>query len=165
MSTKLNPADTLITEALQSALGQVSAVYGWDVGKPQSFYPNTPVISNTLFSIDAYHGYWTKSQGPVELSITGATVPPNTPIALQQGWNLVGYPSRQSQSVADALRNIDDCYDIVYAYDAFDSTNSWKKFDPNAPSYANNLTTLEPGRGYWIKANTACSWVVNGGGG
>lgn len=52
---------------------------------------------------------------------------------------------------------MDGLYDQVYAYDAEDGTNPWKGHRPGLPSYANELTEMEPGAGYWIHATADCT--------
>lgn len=39
---------------------------------------------------------------------------------------------------------------MVLTYDATDVTAPWKLYDPFAPAFANDLTQLESGRGYWL---------------
>jgi hypothetical protein len=39
----------------------------------------------------------------------------------------------------------------VYAYYADDSVDPWKLFDPTAPAWANDLTDLSPGWGFWVQ--------------
>jgi len=45
------------------------------------------------------------------------------------------------------LNEISGKYAIVWGY----VNNAWKKYQPGKPS---DLTTFEPGYGYWIKTNT-----------
>ena len=70
-------------------------------------------------------------------------------IQLSVGWNLIGYNSLYSQPIADALSSISGNYSIVWAYNASDTTDHWKKYDPGVP-FGNDLINMEPGRGYWI---------------
>jgi len=37
----------------------------------------------------------------------------------------------------------------VWAYNASDTADHWKKYDQNAP-FGNDLFNMEPGKGYWI---------------
>ena len=86
------------------------------------------------------------------LNISG-TVPESTDINLKAGWNLIGYNSLESQPIIDVLSSITGNYSIVWAYDASDTTDHWKKYDPSAP-FGNDLANMEVGKGYWIMMNT-----------
>lgn len=81
------------------------------------------------------------------LTITG-TPPTATDIKLYKGWNLIGYPARNDVAIPGALTAIDEKYDLILAYKAFDTDDPWKLYDPSAPGYANDLTTMAPGWGY-----------------
>ena len=82
------------------------------------------------------------------LSISGS-VPESTDINLKAGWNLIGYNSLDSQPVAESLFSISSNYSIVWAYNASDTSDQWKKYEPSAP-FGNDLINMEPGKGYWI---------------
>ena len=70
-------------------------------------------------------------------------------IDLETGWNLIGSNSLVGQLIEDALSSIDGNYSIVLAYNANDTADHWKKYDPNAP-FGNDLFNMESGKGYWI---------------
>ena len=69
---------------------------------------------------------------------------------LYTGWNLISTPILPGDtSIASVLSPISGNYNIIWAYNASDTADHWKKYDPNAP-FGNDLTTMEPGKGYWI---------------
>ncbi|NOR85796.1 hypothetical protein GQ473_06785 [archaeon] len=76
-------------------------------------------------------------------------MPESTDINLKTGWNLIGYNSLDNQPIAESLSSISGNYTIVWTYDASDTADHWKKYDPNAP-FGNDLKIMEPGKGYWI---------------
>jgi hypothetical protein len=86
---------------------------------------------------------------------------PNSATLSSGDWNLIGYPSAAAVALPDALAGIAGKYDLVYAYDAADTADQWKKFVPNAPPFVNDLTALGPGKGYWIRMTEAATLVVN----
>jgi hypothetical protein len=88
--------------------------------------------------------------GVAQLQTTGVR-PVETSIALCAGWNLIGYPAGVERPVTDVLAGIDGQYDLVYGYDAADTSDPWEKYNPSAPPYANDLEFLRPGFGYWIR--------------
>jgi hypothetical protein len=94
----------------------------------------------------------------------------STEIALYTpGWNLIAYPIRGTQLVADALRSIEGSYTQVYGFEPNgqsdpwtpyiegDSDSPWKRYDVSLPEWANTLTHLEFGRGYWINVDGAAT--------
>jgi hypothetical protein len=82
-------------------------------------------------------------------------------IPLYEGWNLISLPFIVSDSsLPNVLSSIAGNYDIVWAYKASDSTDQWKSFVPVLPSEYNDLTTMEPEYGYWIKMTQNDTLIV-----
>ena len=73
-------------------------------------------------------------------------------IDLIAGWNLVGYNFLTAQAIADASASISGKFVSVWAY----INGQWKVYDPANPGFS-DLTTMEPGYGYWIKTTEACT--------
>ncbi|MFN8494293.1 MAG: PKD domain-containing protein [Caldilineaceae bacterium] len=160
----VQPANPAVDQVLASINGKYNLVYaykGCDAADPWKKYdPAAPPFANDLTTLDLTLGLWVRMTTTATLSVTGL-VPMSTSIPLCNGWNLVGYPAQQARPVGEALTPLNGCYSMVYGYVAADLADVWKKYDPSAPPFANDLTALNPGRGYWIKANQACTWVVN----
>jgi hypothetical protein len=86
--------------------------------------------------------------GPASLSLT-----------LQPGWNLVSLPSVPAQhDVPSVLAALAGRYGLVYAWDA--AAGVWRKYDAQAPAYANDLATLEPSQGFWLQITAAQPQVL-----
>ncbi len=69
------------------------------------------------------------------------------------GWNLFAYPVPQSLSIEEALASIDCCYTSVYGFDLSNPGDPWKVYDRRIAAeqaWANDLTQLDFGQGYWI---------------
>jgi hypothetical protein len=149
--------------AFASIAGQYDVVYayeGCDSGNPwRRFNPNAPPWVNNLTAVDAAHGYWLRTTEATVLTLTG-TPAENTSIGLCRGWNLIGYPSAAPVLLPDALSGIAGQYSLVYAYDALDPADPWKRFAPMAPPITNDLTELGPGKGYWLLMTTDATLVV-----
>jgi len=75
----------------------------------------------------------------------------STNISMSVGWNLVGYPSSNSDTVSNALSTFTGSYDMVSRYD----TSSGQTV---AMAASDNM---EPGNGYWIHVTSAGTWTVN----
>ena len=164
ISLPLVPTDASIETVLSSIYGKYDLIYaydGCDVADPWKRYDvNAPPYANDLTNLDEKMGIWIRVTDTSTLSVSGQ-VPTRTDIQLCEGWNLVGYPSAQAKPIADALSSIEGKYTLVYAYDALDTADPWKKYDVSAPPYANDLTEIRSGLGYWIKVSEDCVLTVS----
>ena len=76
----------------------------------------------------------------VKFTNTGLSGLAQASIPLHQGWNLVALPLVLADPSPSAIfAPIAGRYSAVFAYNACDSVDPWKKFDPNAPSFVNDL--------------------------
>jgi hypothetical protein len=73
---------------------------------------------------------------------------PNTPISLKQGWNLVGYLPAAAQAPATALASIS-----AYLQEVNHLGSSY------IPAGSSSLSSLEPGKAYWIKVSQDCTLI------
>ena len=105
------------------------------------------------------------------VNLAAAPAPTPTPtsgqtqvdIPLVAGWNLISIPVRPASTVIeDVLSSIQGDYDLVYAYDAADAGDPWKKYDVAAPSFLNDLTHVDETMGLWIRASRAATLIVVG---
>lgn len=109
-----------------------------------SFNPDLPDHFNTLSQINPAEAYWIKVSAPTTLSLEGDLCP-NAAINLKSGWNFVAYLPGQSLPVNTALASISPflqevrCNDQLYTRD--------------------QLSTMEPGKAYWINVNHDCLLV------
>ncbi|MCK4522482.1 MAG: hypothetical protein KAU20_07955 [Nanoarchaeota archaeon] len=94
--------------------------------------------------IDETKGYWINSLNNQTLTIQG-TEPNNITFDLNQGWNLIGYPSLETKPINETL-NVSQI-SSVFAY----INQSWKSYSPDKPDYLNTLKYFIPGYGYWVK--------------
>jgi hypothetical protein len=109
-------------------------------------------------------GFWIHMTAADTLDVTG-TLPTTSSIAIDVtagGWNLVGYPSAANGTLPAILsaNGVGTDFSLVYAYMASDTADPWKLFDRTGLSYANDLTDLLPGWGYWLKASANHPWSV-----
>ena len=151
ISLPLMPEDTSITSLLSPISGNYSIVWEYNASDTSDHWkkydPGVP-FENDLINMEPGKGYWILMTSDNTLSISG-TVPESTDIILKTGWNLIGYNFLDSQPIAEALSSINGNYSIVLAYNASDTADHWKKYDPSVP-FENDLTIVEPGKGYWI---------------
>ena len=110
-------------------------------------------------------GFWIHMTAADTWEIAG-NAPDTTNVSLLDnagGWNLVAYPSAVNGTLPDVLidHGVGTDFTLVYAYHADEPADPWKIFDRNAPAFANDLTQLTPGWGYWIKVSADHTWNVS----
>jgi hypothetical protein len=97
--------------------------------------------------------YWIYMNEATVLDLEGE--PAKGAISLKRGWNLVGYNSTTSMAAVRALSTINGKYSAVYAFDTDSDT-----YKGLIPAMVNELTTFEPGSGYWIYAIENTTWSL-----
>jgi len=163
ISVPMSPDSTTITDVLSNIEGKYDLVYAYDASDAsdpwKKYNTAAPSFLNDLTEIDEIMGLWIRATEGVILTVSGSA-PSSTDIPLYTGWNLVGHPSQTTHTITEALASIDGKYDLVYAYDASDATDPWKKYNTAAPYFLNDLTEMGPGWGYWIRVTQDCTWSV-----
>lgn len=155
--------NTPVGDALTSIAGKYNIVFayrGCDLADPWKKYdPAALPFSNDLKTLENTLGLWIKMTEVATLTVSGASTNA-TSLPLCEGWNLAGVPSLQTNAPATLFAPISGCYSIVFAYRGMDSADPWKKYDPAALPFSNDLKQVLPGDGLWIKATQACTWTV-----
>ena len=153
VSFAILPADDSPEQVLWSLAGKYDIVYGWNAaGQSWRHYAVEPGYGNDLLHLTPAMGLWIHVTAPnAELQVVGA-LPTSATIPLVSGWNLVGYPSSESRGIPAGA------YARVYAYHPQDAADPWKIYDAQAPAYANDLDSLDPGWGYWVRPGTQTAW-------
>ena len=84
-------------------------------------------------------------------------------IPLVPGWNLVSLPVHPANTApGQVLAPIAGQYDLVFAYAGCDRADPWKKYDPAAPAFTNDLTAIDETLGLWLRATTTTTLTVSG---
>ncbi len=168
VSFNLHPASTAIADVLASVNGNWDVVYAWDATGGHSGDGNwlscdtIPQTLDTLNTLDETTGFWIHMTAADTLEIRGTFAASNITLhTAAGGWNLVGYPSASNGAMPTILttHGVTD-YTFVYSYQAVDTADPWKLYDTTGPGYANDLTTLRPGYGYWIYVDANNTWAV-----
>lgn len=156
------PSNPAPVNTLAGVSGSYNLVYGYNgctgSGQWQKFNPSGPPFANTLTTLSSTQGLWVRAANAATLYVSGAP-PVNTAITLCVGWNLISYPAAAATPIATALAGIVGKYNLVYAYDS-SSGNPWQKYNPTGPAFANTLTTMKKGVGYWIRVTQATTLIV-----
>ena len=168
ISFNVHPENTAIATVLSTIAGNYDLVYAWNAGVANNnwlkYAPSAPGYSNTLSSLDEKLGFWIHMSAADTLDVTGS-VPVTTNINLSTaggGWNLVAYPSGADRVLPEALSSngVGTDFSLVYAYHASAASDPWMLFGQTAPIWANDLTELSPGWGYWVKVSADHAWSV-----
>jgi len=81
-------------------------------------------------------------------------------IQINKKWNLISVPFTLIDSnIRNVLKNIDKNVESVWTYDA--ATGQWYVYNPQSPG-TSNLATMDPGRGYWLKAYNKDKLIIGG---
>ena len=148
------PGDNQPATVFSSITGKYDSIHAFATCGSTSgwmkYLPDAPPSASNLNAVTIQQGLWCHTTAATSLTVAGAASP-STAIPLCAGWNLVGYPARTAVPLPNALQGIAGKYSKVYTYDAADVQDPWKRYDPATPSAANDLTALQPGRGYWIE--------------
>ncbi len=155
ISLPVQPANTNIASVLSGIAGAYEAVWAYSNGVWQVYDPNDPAGS-TLTAMQAGNGYWIKMTAQKTLSVSGSAPP--AALALQAGWNLVGYAGGTSCAPAStALSLFTGALQVAWGYPS--PSKGWQFYDP-----ANsNGSTFQfcPGLGYWFDVNGPASWILS----
>ena len=160
VSLPVIPSDSATSQVLSSIEGNYDLVFGYDACVDQwiSYDPDVPGLC-TLCDIHVDSAIWIKASQAATLSVSGS-LPGSTEQVLCPGWNLVAYPAGESRELTQALLSISGYYTLVYGYQA-GSTSPWQRYSIEAPSWANSLTHLGPGYGYWVYVTQNCTLTID----
>ena len=146
------PEETEIASVLSSISGKYSSVWTFIDNIWKAYDPANPDFSD-LTTMEAGRGYWVDMNESATMIVTGLL--PSNSTDLVNGSNLVGYNSASSWDTPDAVASIEGQCVSVWAF----IEGSWRVYDPPNPDFS-DLTTMEPGYGYWVDVSEACVWNV-----
>jgi hypothetical protein len=150
--------DTSLSSVLESINGDYDAVQFYDLTYPldpwKHYQINKPSSLNDLNEINNEMGFLVHITNPAgtTLKYIGYEPKRNQEIALQEGWNLIGYPALCYRDRIQALNNMNfgSEVDAVWTYDA--SQQKWVQL-----SDSDNIV---PENGYWIHSKVDKNWKV-----
>jgi hypothetical protein len=142
----------------------VDYIFGFYSGEgPRTWDVNRPPFLNDLQMLDGLHGYWVKmsSEQAEILTISGNVISATTPIPLYYDWNLIGYLPSSSNALTTSFQSINPLYSYVMGYNG--STGLPQTWDRDRPEWLNDLTTLTPKSGYWLKMDSSRTLIYPAG--
>lgn len=147
-----------VTDATAGIAGRFSAIFTWDSSAQRflSFSASLPAALNSLQQIQAGDGVWLLITAPggtewVQPSFTTAR-----DVALDRGFNLVTWSGPSGASVAQAVAGLGNALDILFTWDP--ASQTFRSFNPTAPSFLNSADTFQHGEGVWMQINRATTW-------
>jgi len=161
VSLPVLPADPSMGAVLATVADKVVRVWAYDAADPNDpwkLYEPGGGASNDLLRFTLESGYWIEMSADARLTVRGEENL-GMAIPLRAGWNFVGHPSLATQEIGQALRAIAPNVEQAWHYDPTDAADPWKRYSPDQPDWANDLTRLEPGEGYWIRTKGDCQLV------
>ena len=142
---------TSIEDALAPIMADVISVWAYENGSWLVYDPQNPDFSD-LLDVWPGQGLWVNMNDNAELTIPGES--PVNGVDLSEGWNLVGFSSSGPRNISDAISSIEGDVVSVWAY----QNGQWKIYDPQNPEFS-DLTTMDPGYGYWMKMYSPSVWT------
>lgn len=160
VSLPVIPENKAITEVLSSIAGKYTLVETYDAEHAtwRIYDPAMPPQANTLLTLDEATPFWIKMSEPATFQLPGL-LPIYTEQPLFAGWNLISYPASEPRTVADAFSSIAGKYTQVLRYEPGEPT-AWKRYNTNIPPWANSLTQITSGWGYWIYVTQNCTLAI-----
>ena len=148
------PVDADIASVLSPISSKYESVWSFIDNDWKAYEPANPGF-NDLTHIETGMGYWANITQSTTLSTCISASAPSSSIDLLSGWNLVGYNASSPESISDAMSSIESKFVSLRAFIG----GVWRVYDPAYPALS-DLTLMEPGYAYWIKASEACTWAL-----
>ncbi len=148
----IQQGDDSISTVMQSVDENYDNIWTFHAGYSRPWlhwHSEKPTYFNSLSNLNNVDGYYLEMQASGNLISLGI-VPELTIIPLKAGWNLIGYPSIETQTANDALLNIAGNYDKVMRFDT--------AIDAEVEMLGGE--NMLPGNGYWIHATNNCDLIL-----
>jgi len=143
-----------IAAVLSSINGKWDYLQAYDSLAPEpwkTYATFKPSQLNELQFLNHRMGFWINvtEPGGTVLTVSGP-IPDSTSISLYAGWNMVGYPTQTTETIANALWGT--------------GADKVEKFDSMAPYRINEVEPtyiMKPGEGYWVHVPADTVWIVD----
>jgi len=139
VSLNVSPVDHDISTLFSDISGSLQQIKGTE----GVYIADNPY--STLSSLADGKAYSILMSAPCMWTVLGLPIPVNTALLLDDGWNLTAYLPQSAMPVETAINSINGWLQQVKGSDGV--------FIPDNPY--STLTTMYPGKGYWIKISGA----------
>jgi hypothetical protein len=116
--------------------------------------------TNNIGDMSVTEGYYVKVNTATVLSALGTPVGLPLDIALTNGWNIISYPAQNSQDALGALQGLMDEGSLVKVQNEGGDAIEYVSF---LDLWTNNIGSLDPGEGYYLKVNQATALTIDEG--
>lgn len=160
VSLPIIPENKAITVVLSSIAAKYDLVQSYDAMSDtwRSYDPALPPEASDLLTLDERIPFWIHITTTATLNLQGL-LPIITEQELVAGWNLVSYPASEPRTIADALSSISGKYAKALRYEAGEGY-PWRRYNITMPAWANTLTQISPGWGYWLYVTEDCTLTI-----
>ena len=148
VSINVDPGERAIDEVVQSLVRSEALTLMKDHNG--NFYSPAREFNNIPTPWAASQGYMVRVDREVHLTVAGNRIELDTPIELNEGWQMVAYYPREGLEVPEALESIQD--DIITAKD-----DNGRFYLPEFNF--NNMPAMVEGRGYLLKMENEAELV------
>lgn len=118
-----------------------------------TYSPSVPYYFNTLANLIPEDGYWVNVSENSSLQLTGDAYDSSSEIALNSGWNLIGYLPEADVEPAIALSSIND--KLIQVKDLTSIYN------PAVSAVFNTMDVMSADKGYWVEVSEDCNLIYN----
>ncbi len=153
ISLPLNLTDPFIQQALYSIDGKYTNIWLYDNADPENlwkhYHPDYMGFSD-LLNINLGLGYWLEALQDTTLTVSGSAHNTSFILSLKAGWNVIGWPYLENQSVQSIL------YSLTFGADY----SRLCRFNPQTKSFEEQFDSFEPGRAYYIYTLRDCTVTI-----
>lgn len=148
---------TAVDDAIAAITDNVDILFRWDAVAQQflSFSPTAPPFLNSLDELDFGDGLWVRTTA-AGVAWTQPAILVTRAVPLLEGWNLVLWTGPDDAFVIDAVEPFIDRLEALFTWDA--SSQQFRSYSPNAPTFLNTATLLQTGDGVWLRMSGAATW-------
>jgi hypothetical protein len=150
---------TFKIEALDTGAFDFTLIQNSDTKTTNVTYLDVPITETTEATVDVSQANPTYTM-EIDKYGDGTTIETKKPdsietdtgqdtysIQLHTGWNLISIPLIPDDTdVLDVMNTVAGSWNSIWSYEA----GNWKRYDLTGPNFLNDLTTIEPEKGYWI---------------
>jgi len=145
ISLNVSPENNYIATLCAPIMAQLQQIKGTD----GIYIPGNPY--STLAYLNDGKAYNFQMGNPIAWSVVGSEIPSSMPIPLADGWNIAAFLPQASMPVSSAMASIATWLQQIKGTDGI--------YIPNNPY--STLTTMYPGKGYWIKLTGAHNLIYS----
>ena len=154
ISIPLELSDTSL-DTVFSGASDGDELYAYEDGAwvTATYYSALPGWYGDLTNVELDKGYWYRANTAYTVLLEGVDAGSRS-VPIDTGWNLIGYARLSSANLDDLIPDASDG-DELYAYDTGWVTATYYSA---LPGWYGDLGSMEPGKGYWYRANAPFTW-------